>query len=129
MNLVQFTCIALFLLHFSNGLNITLGSQTAGGNYDIYVNGEIYFPASDTKGVSIHHNGIVYSASPEDNNNFLKPMQRDVISQGVDNQGSFIKHTTKWLTEDTNIPMTTSATIYDTTIVFTQSFPKGTVEI
>ena len=114
--------IALFQAVF--GLNITLGPQTAGGNYDIYVNNVKYFPAG-TSPVSFHHDGVVYSALPESgNHNFLKATQRDVITQGVDSKGFFTRHTTEWLTLN-SIPFTTSATIYENSIVFTQAFPKG----
>ena len=119
----------LTIIQIISSLDISLGPITSTGNYDIYVDKVKYFPASNSSSVSFHHEGITYSAAAKNDMNLLKALNKDVISNGVDQIGAYTAHTTHWVPSYTkkNISMITTAKVYSDSgsIVFTQTFPHG----
>ena len=116
---------AALALSPASALKVSLGKQTPGGNYDILVDGKVWFPAAGS--VSVYHAGKTFSSSASGSLVApLRALSRDAETTGSDVRGSFVRRTTTWeLPGSTGSSFTTTATVYDEAVVFTQSYPEG----
>jgi len=85
--------------------------RTSSGQYDILVDGEVFFPGSK-RNVTLHHHDD------------LKP-QKTVLSSGSDPLGKHTRYDTTYASSGTTTTMVATARVYDQHIVFSQSFPTG----
>lgn len=106
--LLSLITLTLFQLNQAIPLTITV-RQTKSGQYDILVDGEEFFPGS-TRNVTLH-------------NHVLKLTGPTIKSTAIDKLGQHQLFTTEYAAGDTK--MVTSARVYESHIIFSQSFPNG----